>query len=212
MRKLVLLAVVKTATSLASIRLTSGGSGVSDGCSNVAGESLPLPNTSAEDDATRKPRRSIFIVDGFEIMEICREFPTLSRTLCNTDEYLLRDHPDRLQPRLHQLGPCSRRKLCASEPERMPALRVQMHLHRNPGLLQRGIITQRVLYAVHMVVLVLQQERSRCLAGDVSANIRIQRNTIVSQRQMSGIERHRKVGTGNFFFGRTKPPIHTSSA
>src|ERR1700680_3258695 len=75
------------------MRLTSGGSGVSDGCSNVAGDSLPFPNTSAEDDATRKPRRSIFIVDGFEIMEICREFSTLSRTLCNTGECLLRIIP-----------------------------------------------------------------------------------------------------------------------
>src|SRR6266404_1654196 len=57
----------------------SGGAGISDGRSYAAGESLVFPNTNAEDDATRKPRRSIFIVDGFERMEICGEFLTLSR-------------------------------------------------------------------------------------------------------------------------------------
>jgi acetyl esterase/lipase len=35
----------------------------------------------------------------------------------------------------------------------MPALRIQMHLRRNPGLLQRNVVSQRIVYVVHVVVL-----------------------------------------------------------
>jgi len=45
----------------------------------------------------------------------------------------------------------------------MPAVRIQMHLHGNPGLLQRNVVGQRVIYVVHVVILVLQQERRRRL-------------------------------------------------
>jgi len=38
----------------------------------------------------------------------------------------------------------------------MPTLRIQMHLDRNASLLQRSIVSQRVLYTVDVVILVLQ--------------------------------------------------------
>ena len=56
-------------------------------------------------------------------------------------EYLLRNHPNRPQPRLHQLRPSGYWKLRAPQPERMPALRVQMHLHGNPRVLQRNVVS-----------------------------------------------------------------------
>ena len=93
-------------------------------------------------------------------------------------KHLLRNHSDRPQPRLHQLRPAGYRKLSAPQPEGMPALRIQMHLHRNPGLLQRNIIDQRVVYIVHGVILRLQQKRRRRLAGD--GDIRIQLKTFLS--------------------------------
>ena len=43
----------------------------------------------------------------------------------------------------------------------MPALRIQMHLHRNPGILQRDVINQRLFDTVHMVILRLHQKRRR---------------------------------------------------
>ena len=95
---------------------------------------------------------------------------------------LLRNHPDRPQPRLHQLRPSRYRKLRAPQPKRMPALRVQMHLHGNPSLLQRNVVSQRVVYVVHVVILRLQQKRRRRLAGD--RNIGIQRKIFIGIRRM----------------------------
>jgi hypothetical protein len=43
-------------------------------------------------------------------------------------EHLLRNHPNRPQPRLHQLRPSRYRKLHAPEPKRMPVLRTQRSL------------------------------------------------------------------------------------
>ena len=56
----------------------------------------------------------------------------------------------------------------------MAALGVEMHLHRNAGVLQRDVVDQRLVDAVHVVVLVLEDERRRRLAGEMSANIRVQ--------------------------------------
>ena len=58
-----------------------------------------------------------------------------------SQEYLFRNHPNRPQPRLHQLRPSGYWKLRAPQPERMPALRVQMHLHGNPRVLQRNVVS-----------------------------------------------------------------------
>src|SRR6266568_590980 len=52
-------------------------------------------------------------------------------------KHLLRSHPDRFQPRLHQLRPSRYRKLRAPQPKRMPALRIQVHLHGGANLLCR---------------------------------------------------------------------------
>src|ERR1700683_2957336 len=54
----------------------------------------------------------------------------------------------------------------------MPSLRIQMHLHWNPSVLQRDVVSQRVVYAVHPVVLSLQQERRGRLAVDMNIWIR----------------------------------------
>src|ERR1022692_116345 len=96
-------------------------------------------------------------------------------------EHLFRNHPDRPQPRLHQLRPCRDREFRAPQPKRMPALRIQMHFHGNASLLRPNVVAQRILYAVYIVILILEQERGRRLAGDMTTNIRIQRDTIVGE-------------------------------
>jgi hypothetical protein len=48
----------------------------------------------------------------------------------------------------------------------MLALRIQMHLHGSPSVLQRNAVSQRVVYIVHVVILRLQQEDRRRLAGE----------------------------------------------
>jgi len=73
--------------------------------------------------------------------------------------HLLRNHSDRRQPRLHQLRPSGYRKLRASQTKRMAALRIQMHLHGNAGVLQSNVVSERVVYVIHMVILSLQQKR-----------------------------------------------------
>ena len=65
----------------------------------------------------------------------------------------------------------------------MPALRVQMHLHGNSGLLQRNVISQRVVHAVHVVILSLQQKRRWRLTGD--RNFRINRKIYIGIRRMT---------------------------
>jgi len=54
------------------------------------------------------------------------------------------------------------------------ALGVEMHLHRNAGVLQRDVVDQRLVDAVHVVVLVLEDERRRRLAGEMGTYIRVQ--------------------------------------
>jgi len=66
---------------------------------------------------------------------------------------LRRNHPNCPQPHFHQLRPSRYRKLGAPQPKRMPALGIQMHLHRNVCVLQRNIVNQRVVYIVHVVIL-----------------------------------------------------------
>jgi hypothetical protein len=89
--------------------------------------------------------------------------------------------------------------ICAPQPKRMPTLRIQIHLHRNPGLLQCSIITQRLLHTVHVVILILQQERRRRLAGDMAINIRIQPETVIGERQTPRIDSYRKIRAAAFF-------------
>src|SRR5947209_9437507 len=60
-----------------------------------------------------------------------------------------------------QLRPSGYRKLGAPQPKRMPALRIQMHLHGNPSLLQRNVVSQRVVDVVHVVILSLDRKSTR---------------------------------------------------
>jgi hypothetical protein len=64
----------------------------------------------------------------------------------------------------------------------MAALRIQMHLHGNAGVLERDVVRQRVVYVVHVVILSLQQERRRRLAGDME--IGVQRKLSIGVRRM----------------------------
>ena len=95
----------------------------------------------------------------------------------------LRNHSDRSQPRLHQQRPIRDRKLRAPQTKRMPGLGVQIHLHGNSSLLQRNVVSQRVVYVVYVVILSLQQKRRRRLAGD--REIGIQRKVLIGIRRMT---------------------------
>ena len=90
------------------------------------------------------------------IRELRDSLPTSPVCRIAIPERLLRNHPNRPQSRLHQLRPSRYRKLRAPQPKRMSALRIQMHLHGNPSLLQRDVVSQRVVYAVDVVILRLQ--------------------------------------------------------
>jgi hypothetical protein len=55
--------------------------------------------------------------------------------------------------------PCRHWKFRSPQSERVPSLSIQMHFHGNTGLLQRNVVSKRVVYIVYVVILVLQQER-----------------------------------------------------
>ena len=89
----------------------------------------------------------------------------------------------------------------------MPALRIQMHLHGNPGVLQRHVVNQRLFDTVHMVILRLQQKRRRRIGGHW--NIRIQLKTFIVVPQMSRITRYRKIRAAACFVRRIHRRIRT---
>src|ERR1022692_3048791 len=99
---------------------------------------------------------------------------------------LLRNHPNRPQPRLHQLRPCRHRKLRSPQSERVPSLSIQMLLHGNASVLQRNVVSKRVVCVVHVVILVLQQERRWRLGG--LWNFGIQRKMLIGRRRMRNHE------------------------
>jgi hypothetical protein len=74
-------------------------------------------------------------------------------------------------------------------PTRLPAVRIQMHLGGNPGLLQGDEISQRIVHTVDVVILGLQQKRRRCPAGNVQ--IGVQRKIRVRNRPMFRMRNHK---------------------
>ncbi len=85
------------------------------------------------------------------------------------------------------------------QPEGVPALRVQMHFHRNPGVLQRDVINQRVVDAVHVIILGLQQKGRRRLAGD--GNSLDSTQIFGLDPEMPGIKSDREIRTAAFLVG-----------
>ena len=64
-----------------------------------------------------------------------------------------------------------------------------MHLRRNPGLLQGNEVSQRIVYAVDVVILGLQQKRRRCPARNVQVGV--QRKIRVRNRLMFQMRNHK---------------------
>jgi len=96
-----------------------------------------------------------------------------------------------------------------AQPKRMSALRIQMHFHRHPGLLQGNVINQHLSDTVHVVILRLNQKRRQCLARH--PDMRIQRNRfILFLRQMSWIKSDRKIRAAAFFVSRIYPTTVSS--
>lgn len=56
----------------------------------------------------------------------------------------------------------------------MDALRVEMHLNRDVGVLESEVIGERTLYVSHSIVLGLNEEGRWGLAGDVDIGIKRQ--------------------------------------
>jgi hypothetical protein len=64
----------------------------------------------------------------------------------------------------------------------MPSLGVQVHLYGDPNVLQRNVVSQRIVYIVHVVILRLKQKRGGRPAGDME--IWVQRKTFIGNRKM----------------------------
>ena len=82
----------------------------------------------------------------------------------------------------------------------MAALRVQMHLHGNPRVLQRDVINEGLLYAVHIVILVLQQECWRRSGSNRNFWIQFEFFCRVFQH-VSWIDRYGEIWTAADFVG-----------
>ena len=117
-----------------------------------------------DDSASPGPQMALFLRALFPLVRcLCEDrsglypwirVPDSARTRrAPLRQHLLRDHPDRAQPCLHQLRPSRRGKPRGPQPKRMSALRIQMHLHKHPSLLQRNVINQRLFDIVHVVIL-----------------------------------------------------------
>jgi len=91
----------------------------------------------------------------------------------------------------------------------MSTLRVQMHLDRNAAFFQPRVVAQRFLDAVDRIILVLQQERRRRLRADVRADVRIQRDAVLGQRQVPRIQRDSEIRTAAFLVRRIDRLVRT---
>ena len=80
----------------------------------------------------------------------------------------------------------------------MPTMSIQMHLNRNPCLLQRSIVNQRVRYIVHRIVRRLQQKRRRRPTGDRDGRIQLKISRSILQH-MPRIKSNRKIWPTAFF-------------
>lgn len=85
--------------------------------------------------------------------------------------HLLRSHSDRSEPLLYQLWPFCDRELRAPQPKGVSALCIQMQFHGNLGVPERDGISHRVSDIIHRVILGLEQERRRRIAGDRDVGI-----------------------------------------
>ena len=61
----------------------------------------------------------------------------------------------------------------------MTALRVGVQLHGYVGCLQSHVVAQRVLDAVNVIVLILQEESRWGLRGDMTLDVGIQRDAVL---------------------------------
>src|SRR5262247_1122629 len=96
------------------------------------------------------------------------------------------NQPDRPQPSLDQLRPSCDWVLRAAQSKSMLAVRVQMHFYRNPGVLQRDVVNQRVTDSIRGIVFGVQQKGGRRLACD--RNIRIQLKLLGPNPEMPRIK------------------------
>jgi hypothetical protein len=110
----------------------------------------------------------------------CGHTKISSRFFVCDPKHLFGNYPDRSQPGLHQLWPSGYRELRMPQSECMPALSIQVHFRRDPSVLQRNVLRQRVVDIVHVVILCLQQKRRRSLMGD--RNIRIHSQIFIGTR------------------------------
>ena len=89
----------------------------------------------------------------------------------------------------------------------MPALHVHVQLRGNAGLPQGRVIDERVLDRIGGIVLRVEQERRRRVAGD--ANVRIQLEVLLAHGQMTRIERHGEIRTAAFRVRRVHGLVKT---
>lgn len=94
------------------------------------------------------------------------------------------NHADSAQPCHYRLRPVRYRKLGGPQTNGVPAVRIQMHLDRNAGILQRNVVHERVIDTVHIVILGLHQKCGWRISGN--PNIRVQRKLFCVNPQMPG--------------------------
>jgi hypothetical protein len=91
-----------------------------------------------------------------------------------------------MKPGLDQLRPSRDGKSRASKAIPMNSLGIKVHLDRNVGALESGIVRKRAFHVGYSIVLGLNEKRRRCLRGDV--DIRIEREVLVGEREITGID------------------------
>src|SRR5437868_5334845 len=83
-----------------------------------------------------------------------------------TDEKTWLFHAHCVQPPFHQRRPLPDGKFGRAQAKGMLSLRVQMQFSGNACVLQCNVIRDRVIHAIHIVILGLHQKRGGCLLID----------------------------------------------
>ena len=102
-------------------------------------------------------------------------------------------HVDGLKPDVEKLRPFCDGKLCATQAECVTALRVEVHLYRDAGSSETGVVREGLFNSIDLVVLILQDERGRCCLREMCLDIGREREAVLVDGQMSRINCDGKV-------------------
>jgi hypothetical protein len=88
-------------------------------------------------------------------------------------------------------------------------LGIQVHFYLNSGPLQPGIVGEGLLYAVYLVVLVLEEKGWGRLLGKMALHILLESDTVLVNGKVTGVDRYSEVWPAAHVIRSVKAGVNT---